>query len=71
MSFTIVEEKQYAFPAKTVFQAAQGAVEGLQGSVTKQDEYKHRKTFSHTALLLYVGRCSVPSYALYSHPLRM
>lgn len=37
MAYTIKEEKTYAFPQQAVFQAAEGAVEGLQGSITKQD----------------------------------
>lgn len=37
MSFTINEEKAYPFANATVFQAALGAVDGLQGKVAKQD----------------------------------
>lgn len=36
-AYTITEEKRYSQPAGTVFEAALGAVGGLEGKVLKQD----------------------------------
>ena len=37
MSFTINDEKQYAADAQAVYQAALGAIDGLEGKVLNQD----------------------------------
>lgn len=37
MSFTIHEKKQYGYPADLVFDAAQGAIDGLEGKVVQED----------------------------------
>ncbi len=37
MSFTIQEEKQYSVNSTAVYQAALGAIEGLEGTIVKQN----------------------------------
>ena len=37
-TFTVNDEKQYAVGSEAVYQAALGAIEGLQGKILKQDQ---------------------------------
>lgn len=38
MSFTITDEKVYAFPQTAVYTAAQGAINGLEGKIVEENE---------------------------------
>ena len=44
MPYTVQEEKEYAMPVADVFQAALGAIEGLEGKVLELDRDSHSVT---------------------------